>query len=382
MTRRRVCVVGSGTRFLSGISYYTHRLALALAGPHAVSVVLMRALLPRRLYPGRERVGRPLARMTYPPGVPVLDGVDWWWGRGIGRALRFLARREPEILLLEWWTGTVLHSYLALALVARLRGARVVVEFHEVLDTAELELRAARAYVRALAPVLLRLASAFVVHSEWDRAALEERYGLRGRPVALVPHGPYAPAGSAVGRAARRPEGAPVRLLYFGVIRPFKGVEDVVAAFDGLSATEAERFELTVVGETWEGWTAPAEAIARSPRRERIRFVNRYVDDAEAEEAFAAADVVVLPYRRSSASGPLHMAMSRGLPVVVSRVGGLVEAARDYEGTVFTEPADPDRLREDLRRAAVLAGTRFPDPHSWGRTVERMSELFEEVLAR
>jgi len=381
-----VTVVGSGTRFLSGISYYTHHVASALAERHQVAVVLMRQLLPTRLYPGRERVGTALARFSYPTGVPVFDGIDWFWGRGIVRALRFLRRAGPEVMLLQWWTGTVIHTYIALALLARLRGARVVIEFHEVLDTGELNIAAADAYVRSLSPVLLALTDGFVVHSEFDRAALEERYGLGERPVALVPHGPYDSFAAPGERSPGNPRPAtpedPCRLLYFGVIRPFKGVEDIVTAFDGLSEEDASRFRLTVVGETWEGWTTPAEAIAASPRRERIDFVNRYVSDDEVQELFTEADVVVLPYHRSSASGPLHVAMSHGLPVVVSRVGGLVEAAADYEGAVFTEPRDPDRLRADILHAAELRGMRFADPQSWSRTVDRLSDLFETVLVR
>ncbi len=73
------------------------------------------------------------------------------------------------------------------------------------------------------------------------------------------------------------------------------------------------RFRLTVVGETWENWTLPAELIAASPHGERISFVNRYVSDAEAAAFYAAADAVVLPYRRGSASGPLQIAMSHGV---------------------------------------------------------------------
>ncbi len=63
----RVCVVGPGTRFLSGISYYTLRLINAFAKSHRTSAILMRQLLPTRLYPGRERVGKSLTRLAYHP---------------------------------------------------------------------------------------------------------------------------------------------------------------------------------------------------------------------------------------------------------------------------------------------------------------------------
>jgi glycosyltransferase involved in cell wall biosynthesis len=112
----------------------------------------------------------------------------------------------------------------------------------------------------------------------------------------------------------------------FGLIRPYKELENLIMAFDTLPENEITRYWLTIVGETWEGWTVPADLIKRSRHRDRITFVNRFVSDAEAVEFFAGADAVVLPYHRSSASGPLHIAMRCGLPVVVTHVGCMSEA--------------------------------------------------------
>lgn len=378
--RAGVCVVGSGTRFLSGISYYTQRLANALAETgRPVSLILMRQLLPTRLYPGRERVGQSLTRLQYDPRIRLFDGIDWFWGLTIVRALALLMRARPRLLLLEWWSGTVLHSYLALALAARLLGARIVIEFHEVQDTGELEIAPARAYVRALAPLLVRMASGYVVHSDHDRVALRDHYSLGDRPIAVIPHGPFdhhRGAGES-GVPEEPPDGC--NILFFGTIRPYKGLEDLIAAFDSLSDEEAERCRLTVVGETWEGWTLPADRIAASSRRDRIAFVNRYVPDEEVDRFFSEADVVALPYHRSSASGPLHIAMAHGLPTVVTRVGGLTQAAADYEGAVWAPPADPAALADALRQAVALRGTTFEDPHSWEHSVELLEGLEHDL---
>ena len=75
--RRVICLVGPGFRFTSGVSYYTCRLANALADQHDVNVIQMRQLLPRRLYPGWRRVGQPRARMRYSPQTRVFDGLNW-----------------------------------------------------------------------------------------------------------------------------------------------------------------------------------------------------------------------------------------------------------------------------------------------------------------
>ncbi|MFC4068250.1 glycosyltransferase [Actinoplanes subglobosus] len=369
----RILVVGSGWRFLSGISYYTCRLSNALHDRYEVGAILMRRLLPARLYPGRDRVGRSLTDLRYDQDVRVFDGVDWWAVPSLFRAVRFLRRFRPDVLVLQWWTGAVLHSYLALALAARRLGIRVIVEFHEVQDTGEARHRWATRYVRRCIRPLLSRTDGVVVHSRFDQAALAEAYDLGAVPAEVALHGPFDH--HLPDRPVREPGDDMCRLLFFGTIRPYKGLEDLVLAFADLGPN----YHLTVVGETWEGWTGPGEMIAESPVRDRISFVNRYVADTEVNEFFAHADVVVLPYRRSSASGPLHIAMSHGLPVVVTAVGGLVEAAEHYSGAVLVPAAEPGELREAIVRAAGLTGRRHADPSSWGRTVDAYTRLLTRI---
>jgi glycosyltransferase involved in cell wall biosynthesis len=375
--RRRICVVGAGLHFLSGVSYYTLREVNSLAGDHEASVILMRRLLPTYLYPGREHVGARLTNQAYAPSVRVFNGVDWYWLPSMARALVFLARVRPEVVILQWWSGSVLHSYLLLAAAARLLGARIVIEFHEVLDTGEARIGWVNWYVRLVLPLLMRLASGFVMHSEYDRAELNRLYRLGRLPCVVAPLGPFdqyrLASGSRVARAAP-PEC--FNLLYFGVIRPFKGVEDLVRAFERIPETEIDQYWLTVVGETWEGWDLPVDLIAHSRYHDRITLINRYVSDEEVAAVFAGADAVVLPYHRSSGSGPLHIAMSQGLPVVVTQVGGLSEAVSGYAGAVLVPPNDPETLHLALREIRKRQGLRFADQHSWESTTQHLDELF------
>jgi glycosyltransferase involved in cell wall biosynthesis len=379
--RRRICVVGSGTRFLSGISVYTARLANALSHTNRVSIVTMRELLPRRLYPGRDRVGANLTEIRLEPGVTRFDGIDWYWLPSLLRGVWFLARQRPDVLILQWWTGTVLHTYLALSLVARLLGARVVIEFHEVLDTGEANIRPVRAYVGVLAPIVVRLASAFAVHSSFDESLVRTRYriGTR-RQIAVLPHGPHDHYQDSAGASAlREPLPETCNLLFFGVIRPYKGLEDLVAAFDAIPPEDIHRYWLTVVGETWEGWTLPGELIAGSRYVGRITFVNRYVHDNELDAYLRGSDAVILPYRRSSLSGPLHVAMGYGLPIVMTDVGGNAEAAEGYGGIILVPPGDPVALRTAIETLAP-SDVRHEHPHSWEHTAARYDAMFDALL--
>jgi len=370
----RIMVVGSGWRFASGISHYTYKLSEALAEQYSVSALLMRGLVPKRLYPGGRRVGAALTDAAYPANIPVYDGVDWYWGPSLTGALRFLDEQRPDTVVLQWWTGAVLHTYLRLARHAVRRGARVIMEWHEGQDVGEAALPAARRYVGALLPRLLSRVDAHVVHSAFDLDAISAVHALREVPVAVIPHGPFDHLARSATIAVPSHD-QPFRLLYLGVVRPFKGVEDLVEAFSSLDREQAVRFRLSIVGETWEGWSAPGAAIARSPHADLIERVDRYVTDAELGEYFAQADAVVLPYHRSSASGPLQIAMSAGLPVVTTAVGGLVEAARDYPGAVLVPPCDPAALRHALLELPQRRGQRYDDPHSWHQTAESFRSL-------
>ncbi|MET3806427.1 glycosyltransferase involved in cell wall biosynthesis [Nakamurella sp. UYEF19] len=374
--RRKICLVGPGFHFLGGLSVYTCRLANALNENHEVSVLLLHKLLPTRLYPGGHRAGHDLTSLRYHHDVRKVGDLNWYWGTQMCRAMAYLRRERPEILVLQWWTAAALHSYLALAIAARRLRIPVVLEFHETQDPGEAEVPLMAAYCRRFVPRLLALASGALVHNEHDLALLKATYGsapIERLAVEIAPHGPYDHLADIAGQpeadAEQGPAGAGVtRLLFFGLIRPYKGVEDLVSAFNGLTHEQASKFTLTVVGETWEDWDLPARLIEDSPHRDRITFVNRYVSDAEASAFFAEADAIVLPYRRGSASGPLQIAMSAGLHVVLYAVGGLVDAVKDYRGAVLVTPSDTGALQSALLDLVGRAEERFEDPHSWAAT--------------
>ena len=379
-SKERVVIIGSGWRFASGISHYTYLLSSALANEYNVGALLMRRLVPRRLYPGRSRVGAPVASaVVYPSNVQVYDGVDWYWGPSLTRALRYLDRQRPTVLIFQWWTGAVLHTYLRLAKYAARNGAKIILEWHEGQDVGEAAMPGTRRYVQTLMPRMLSLVDAHVVHSTFDEQAIPAAYPLGDATVRVIPHGPYHHIVTPEAARTDVQEDSPFRLLYFGVVRPFKGVEDLVAAFSSLDRDQASQFRLSVVGETWEGWTAPNEAIARSPHADLIERVDRYVSDEELAAYVARADAIVLPYHRSSMSGPLHIALNAGLPTVVTAVGGLVEAVRDYAGAVLVPPQDPAALRDALLKLPSRRGERYENPHSWQQALDGYQALIGEI---
>lgn len=381
-------VVGPGDHFLSGISYYTSLLTAGLAERGPVALFQLRRLCPRVFYPGKARVGRTNGALP-PVAVPTFVGLDWFWGRSAVGALRFWREQEPGVVILQWWTATVLHSYLMLAVLARRSGARLVLEFHEMQDVGEATLPMVGWYMRAGMRRLLNQAEAIVVHSAVDAAEIRKLYPqFADRQIDVIPHGPFAHhLGSApsvvcgidsVPPVHPRESAQPLRLLIFGVVRPYKGHAELAAAIRMLVGSGVD-VHLSVVGEVWQGYREPLIEVAQILPANRLTIIDRYVTDEEVASAFAATDVVVLPYRRSSASGPLQIAMSAGLPVVTTSVGGLVEATADYTGAVLVPPNDPAALADGIRAAMPLMGQAHADPHSWGRSAQRYADLFRRI---
>lgn len=385
--RRRICLVGPGFRFLGGMSVYTCRLANALSEHHDVSVILLDRLIPTRLYPGGHRAGKALTSISYHPDVVMGPTVDWHWRGQLRRAWTFLRDERPDILVLQWWTAATLHSYLALAVMARRLNIPVVLEFHELQDPGEAAIPLAAQYRRQLMPTLLKKMAGALVHNEHDRRLLLDSYrpkDLRHLRIDVAPHGPYdhlPPAAEAPVQAPAVVDTDVTRLLFFGLIRPYKGLEDLIEAFEGLTDEQARRFSLTVVGETWENWTKPAQAIAASRHRDRITFVNHYVTDEEAARYYAQADAIVLPYRRGSASGPLQIAMSSGIHVLMYGVGGLVEAVAGYAGATVLPAGDVGALRAAIVELPARAHERFADPHSWDANRAALDRMVDAVAA-
>ncbi|HNL87019.1 MAG TPA: sugar transferase, partial [Methanoregulaceae archaeon] len=139
----RVVLVGPSIRFLSGISYYTIRLANAISESTEVTAVLFRNMLPRRFFPGWKRVGDPLSTVSYTADVKVMELLDWYSPISWMRAAAQL--RKADIIIFQWWTSSVAHMYAALQFML-FRNVPIIIEYHEVVDPLEHSILPIRIY--------------------------------------------------------------------------------------------------------------------------------------------------------------------------------------------------------------------------------------------
>jgi glycosyltransferase involved in cell wall biosynthesis len=211
--------------------------------------------------------------------------------------------------------------------------------------------------------ILLRRAFArarLLFHTDAERIALQRRYGLRRVRARLVDHVAGVTVHAAVGReAARRRLGlepaGPV-FVCAGFVHPDKGFDRAVRAF----AAAGSPGRLDVVGSVRE--PTPANLAAARELRELaaatpgVTLHEEFASDDEFDAWIAAADAVVLPYRRSWSSGALARAQALGTPALVSDAGGLPEQAGPDDRVFRSDAELAERIEEAAARAAAGAG--------------------------
>jgi glycosyltransferase involved in cell wall biosynthesis len=285
--------------------------------------------------------------------------------------LRRLARERFDLVHFQWLTVQWLDAYL-------LPRRPVVLTAHDLLP------REARPGQAAAQRRLYDHVDAVIVHSEYGRGQLVRRLGVPESKVRVIRHGAFThlaeePSAPLPGELAAVQK--PV-VLFFGLLRPYKGIETLLDAWRGVSDAE-----LWIVGRPRMD-LEPLRAAAGPS----VRFVPRFVADRELPAFFRRADLVVLPYTRTERldfSGVLATALAFGKPIVLSDVGSFGEVAgagaarmvSPDDGAelraVLAELLGDTSARERLGRGALEAAR---GPYSWDAAAAATLALYRELL--
>jgi len=386
----KICIVGPTKRFISGHTTHTIILANSLAKRHQVSVILLRQLLPRFLFPGREHMGKDQYSIDFAPGIKVYDGMDynspWSW---LG-AYRFLKKERPEVIIMLWWSSSVAHMQVFLKLVNRWGvGARMVLDMHEVVDPLEESILPIRLYSRLVGRRLVQGLDAYTTQSQFAKTRVAKVYHIEEDMISVVSMGLYEDYKQPIDSALCKEElgiKEEFVILYFGLIRHYKGVPYLVKAFNLLPPSIAARSRLLIVGEIWEEEKVLRQLIHASPYKSQISLVPQYVPDVMIPRYFSAADVVALPYLRALGSGVAHLAMPYGKPIITSDLDAMRECLSDYEGALFVSPGDPIAIAEKLAKIHNLytSGKSLvysPPQNTWDEVARQYAHIIKQISA-
>ena len=132
-------------------------------------------------------------------------------------------------------------------------------------------------------------------------------------------------------------------LLFFGLIRDYKGLDILINAFSELDYS----YQLLIAGECRKDKELYEELIVRS-KNQNIRFINKFIPDDEVNLYFSAGDVCVLPYRSATQSGIAAIAYHFEVPIIATNVGGLPETVSTDKTGVIAEYATQSCLQQAI----------------------------------
>jgi glycosyltransferase involved in cell wall biosynthesis len=337
------------------------------------------------LWPARSKKATPLAKLS--------RILSHYWS-----LVSYAAVARPRVFHILWNSKVQVFDRTLLMLYYKALGKRVALTAHNVnqarRDSRDTWLN------RFTLKIQYHLADHIFVHTKKMKDELVEDFGVVGESVTVIRH----PINNAFPDTDLTPleakkrlglESADKAILCFGRIKPYKGIEYLLSAFQQLVAGD-ERYRLIVAGEVQKGNESYMDSLAQSVAGEidtgKIILKTQFIPDEDMEIYLKAADVLVLSYKDIFQSGVLFLGYSFGLPVVVTDVGSFREEVIEGETGYLCKPSDPEDLARTIEKYFAsdlyrnLSTKRcelkaYADMnHSWGAVAAATRKAYEGIL--
>lgn len=376
---QRVIILSPAHPLRGGIASSTERLAQELQQQGSEVTILSFSLqYPKLLFPGKTQYTTDPApkELDIRPVINSINPLNWL---KVGRQL---AQLQPDLIISRFWL-----PFMGPALGTILRTAKKRTQAISIGITDNVIPHEQRPGDKALTRYYLGGCDGFIVMSKSVEEDIRKFTSLQ--PVAYTPHPIYDNYGPISGRkAALQQLGLPARqryLLFFGFIREYKGLDLLLQAM-ALPQVRSLGLQLIVAGEFYGPEAPYRQMVEGLGIAEAVVFRSSYIPKEEVGLYFAAADLVVQPYKTATQSGISQLAFHFEKPMVVTDVGGLPEIVRHGEEG-YVVPISPEAIanaisdfyahgRETDMTKAVRAGkARF----DWSHMASKIREMYQQL---
>lgn len=316
------------------------------------------------------------------------------------RLFRYAAHTDAKILHLLWNNRFEYFDRTLVMLYYKALGKRLILTAHNVnqarRDGTDSLLN------RLTLRIQYRLTDHIFVHTEKAKNELVDVFGIRQCNISVIPFGinnavPQTDLASTDAKRRLGLKNDEKAILYFGRIRPYKGIEHLLAAYQQLTTRRSD-YRLIMAGEPKKGSETYQHEIKRRIRQidgnARIVCKFRFIPDEEMELYLKAADVLVLPYKEIFQSGVLFLAYSFGLPVVAADVGSFREEIIEGSTGFLCDPGNAVELANAIER--YFTSELYRDlgnrrkwireyaqaKHSWEVVADKTLSVYSELLQR
>lgn len=343
--KKKIILVGPAYPYRGGNALFVAHLYEALSKTFNLEVINFTRLYPQILFPGTRQEDVSKVPIKKHPSTRLIDSINplTWI-----KTANYIKARKPDLVAFIWYQPFFGFSVGTIAKLLRKQFKGKILFITENIISHE-----SMFYDKILTKYALSSADKFLVLSDVVEKGIRSMYPEKKVFRSTLPiYDCYGFDSSLSKNEARKKLGISDEkkvLLFFGYVRAYKGLMNLIEAMPVL-LKESQDYFLLIVGEFYESKDKYFERIKELGIQKNVLIIDEFVPNEEVGIYYSAADVVVLPYNSATQSGILNIAYGFKKPVVVTNVGGLPELVEDGKTGFVVEPRNPEALAEGIKK--------------------------------
>lgn len=338
----KIVLIGPVFPFRGGISHYTTALSQALEKENEVLLISFSYQYPKWFFPGKSDQDHSRQPLKPKNAEYLIHSLNpWSWIQTVQRIGQF----NPELIIFQWWHWFWTLPFFVMIQLLKLKNKGAILTIcHNALFHENDK------YFQFASQLILNNSTHIVVHSEQERQRilqLKIKKPLMVHPHPITIHMDPMSMSQQACRAQIGVDFDAKILLFFGFVRPYKGLDILLQSIPEVRKNYPNIMVL-IVGEFWKDKHMYLDQIQLLGIEKQVKIIDRYISNEDIYLYFKASDAVVLSYKEVTGSGILPMAIAYERPVIASNVGAFQDLVREGETGILVAPNDADDLARGI----------------------------------
>ena len=327
---KSLVIIGPGWPLRGGLAAFDHQLASTFKDKEVHSRIETFSLqYPSFLFPGTSQyTNEPAPKdINIHAGINSINPFNWM---KMGLQLK---RERPDLIIVRYWI-----PFLApcLGMICRIAKSNKHTKVIAIVDN--MVPHEKRMGDKMLTRYFAKSVDGFITMSN---KVSEDVKQFSTKPIVFSPHPIFNHFGEAISKEAARKVlsiGQDEKIiLFFGYIRPYKGLDLLLNAM-ATNAIKDANIKLLIVGEFYEDAQPYHDLIKTLALEERLIIHSEFVPDNKVKNYVCAADFIIQPYKNATQSGVTPLAYYFEKPMLVTNVGALADSVPNGKVGEVVEP--------------------------------------------
>lgn len=326
----KVFIIGPAFPLRGGLASFDELFCEALNKEgHQCEIISYSLQYPNFLFPGSTQYhvnGTAPKNITIHTLINSVNPLSWF------KTASFIKKQKPDFIIFRFWIPFMGPALGTIARLVKKQNIKVLAITDNVIPHEK------RLGDKQLASYFIKGCDAFVTMSKAVMNDLEKFTNTSHKKYLLHPL--YTAFGDKIPKQEARLKLNLKQddrvILFFGLIRKYKGLDLLIEAFSLLKANPHNK--LLIAGEFYEDKQPYFDLISKYKLEEQIILLNQFIPNDDVKYYFSAADIVALPYRSATQSGVTQVSFHFEVPTLVTNVGGLGEIIPHNVAGYVVEP--------------------------------------------